>query len=59
MVDREGKQPEQLEWDMKLWWVHCEALYATLLAFHLTGGVTACHDAAGEDITSSRMARQR
>lgn len=36
-VDIEGKQPEQLEWDMKLWWVHCEALYATLLAFHLTG----------------------
>ncbi len=35
-VDVEGKQAEQLEWDMKLWWVHCEALYATLLAYHLT-----------------------
>jgi len=36
-VDVEGKQPEQLEWDMKLWWPHCEAIYATLLAYHLTG----------------------
>jgi len=25
------------EWDMKLWWPHTEALYATLLAYHLTG----------------------
>lgn len=24
-------------WDMKLWWPHSEALYATLLAFTLTG----------------------
>jgi N-acylglucosamine 2-epimerase len=36
-VDAEGKQPEQLEWDMKLWWVHNECIYATLLAYHLTG----------------------
>ena len=36
-VDVEGKPPEQLEWDMKLWWPHTEALYATLLAHHLTG----------------------
>lgn len=28
---------EQLEHDMKLWWVHNEALIATLLAFNLTG----------------------
>lgn len=36
-VDVEGKPPEQLEWDMKLWWPHAEALYALLLAYHLTG----------------------
>jgi N-acylglucosamine 2-epimerase len=36
-VDIEGKQPEQLEWDMKLWWVHNEAIYAALLAHHLSG----------------------
>ena len=36
-VDIEGRQPEQLEWDMKLWWPHNEAIYATLLAHHLTG----------------------
>jgi N-acylglucosamine 2-epimerase len=36
-VDIEGKPPEQLEWDMKLWWPHTEALYALLLAYHLSG----------------------
>ncbi len=36
-VDREGKPCEQLEWDMKLWWPHTEALYALLLAHRLTG----------------------
>lgn len=36
-VDAEGKPPEQLEWDMKLSWVHNEALYACLLAHCLTG----------------------
>jgi len=36
-VDSEGKPPEQLEWDMKLWWPHTEALYALLLAFYLSG----------------------
>lgn len=36
-VDIDGKPPEQYEHDMKLWWVHCEALYANLLAYHLTG----------------------
>jgi len=36
-VDVEGRPPEQLEHDMKLWWPHAEALYATLLAHHLTG----------------------
>jgi N-acylglucosamine 2-epimerase len=38
-LDAEGKPPEQLEWDQKLWWPHSEALYATLLAHHLTGDV--------------------
>ena len=36
-VDVEGKPPEQLEWDMKLWWPHTETLYALLLAYSLTG----------------------
>jgi len=36
-VDVEGRQPVQLEWDMKLWWPHSEALYCTLLAYSLTG----------------------
>jgi N-acylglucosamine 2-epimerase len=36
-VDIEGLPPEQLEWDMKLWWPHTEALYATLLAYHVSG----------------------
>jgi len=36
-VDAAGKPPSQLEWDMKLWWPHTEALYALLLAAHLTG----------------------
>jgi len=35
-VDIEGKPAEQLEWDMKLWWPHTEALYAVLLAYSLT-----------------------
>lgn len=28
---------EQLEHDMKLWWVHCECLISTLTAYKLTG----------------------
>jgi N-acylglucosamine 2-epimerase len=36
-VDCDGKQPEPYEWDMKLAWPHNEALYATLLAHHITG----------------------
>lgn len=35
-VDIGGKPPEQLEWDMKLWWPHNEALYSLLLAYHIT-----------------------
>lgn len=36
-LDAEGRQPVQLEWDMKLWWPHNEAIYGTLLAHALTG----------------------
>jgi N-acylglucosamine 2-epimerase len=36
-VDAAGKPPTRLEWDMKLWWTHAEALYALLLAYHLSG----------------------
>jgi N-acylglucosamine 2-epimerase len=36
-VDLEGRQPAQIEWDMKYWWPHCEATYACLLASLLTG----------------------
>jgi N-acylglucosamine 2-epimerase len=35
-MDIEGRQPIQLEWDMKLWWPHNEAIYATLLAYDIT-----------------------
>ncbi|MGL1890047.1 MAG: AGE family epimerase/isomerase [Spirochaetaceae bacterium] len=35
-VDIEGKQPAQVEWDMKYWWPHCETIYALLLAYDLT-----------------------
>lgn len=36
-VDLDGRPCEQLEWDMKLWWVHNEALIASLMAYGLTG----------------------
>ena len=35
--DHRGFPPEKLESDMKLWWVHAEALCAFLLAYKLTG----------------------
>ncbi|MDE2821714.1 MAG: AGE family epimerase/isomerase [Chloroflexota bacterium] len=35
-VDSQGKPPTRLEWDMKLWWPHAEALYALLLAYRLS-----------------------
>ncbi|ORC85180.1 N-acylglucosamine 2-epimerase [Trypanosoma theileri] len=35
-VDVDKRPCEQLEWDMKLWWVHNEALIATLMAYGLT-----------------------
>ncbi len=36
-IDIEGKQPAQIEWDMKYWWPHNEAVYAFLLAYSMTG----------------------
>ncbi len=36
-VDLDGFQPVQIEWDMKYWWSHNESIYATLLAYSLTG----------------------
>ena len=35
--DCKGKPVPRYEHDMKLWWPHNEAIYATLLAHHLTG----------------------
>lgn len=35
--DLHSRPCEQLEYDMKLWWVHCECLIATLTAYKLTG----------------------
>lgn len=35
-LDARGYSPVQLEWSMKLWWPHCEALVATLQAFVYT-----------------------
>ena len=34
-LDAEGYSPVQLEWDMKLWWPICEAMYAFLLLYSL------------------------
>ena len=39
-IDVEGKPCLQYEHDMKHWWPHNEAIYATLLAHHLTGEET-------------------
>ncbi len=36
-LDADGFSPVPLEWSMKLWWPHCEALYAHLLNYSLTG----------------------
>jgi N-acylglucosamine 2-epimerase len=36
-LDADGKPPQQLEWDQKLWWVHVETLVALALAYSLTG----------------------
>jgi N-acylglucosamine 2-epimerase len=36
-LDRSGRSPVQLEWSMKLWWPHNEALIAFLMAYQVTG----------------------
>jgi N-acylglucosamine 2-epimerase len=36
-VDVDGRPSPHLEHDMKLWWPHAEALYASLLAHEMTG----------------------
>ena len=36
-MDALGKPNAELHWDMKLWWVHCEATIAADMAFHNTG----------------------
>jgi len=36
-MDACGKPHVELQWDMKLWWVHCEAIIAVLTAYRLTG----------------------
>jgi N-acylglucosamine 2-epimerase len=35
-LDEKGHSPVQLEWPMKLWWPHCEALVACAKAFEHT-----------------------
>ena len=35
--DIEGRPLEQLEWDMRLWWPHCEALIGMIKAYRITG----------------------
>ncbi|NLG34641.1 MAG: AGE family epimerase/isomerase [Lentisphaerae bacterium] len=36
-MDALGKPHVELQWDMKLWWVHNEALIAAALAYRMTG----------------------
>lgn len=36
-MDAQGKPPQQLEWDQKLWWVHLETLVALAKAYEQTG----------------------
>jgi N-acylglucosamine 2-epimerase len=36
-LDRKGHPPQQLEWDQKLWWVHCETLVTLAKAWKYTG----------------------
>jgi N-acylglucosamine 2-epimerase len=42
-MDAEGRPPQQLEWDQKLWWVHAESLVALAMGYRLTGR-QACWD---------------
>lgn len=36
-MDAKSFSPTCLDWDMKLWWVHCEAMVATLKAWQYSG----------------------
>ena len=36
-LDLDGRQPAQIEWDMKYFWPHNEASIATLMAYSATG----------------------
>lgn len=36
-LDADGHSPAPLEWHMKFWWPHTEALYSHLLAYRVTG----------------------
>ena len=36
-MDAEGRPPQQLEWDQKLWWVHLETLVALAKGYAATG----------------------
>jgi N-acylglucosamine 2-epimerase len=36
-LDRTGRSPLQLEWQTKLWWPHCEAMVAFIMAYQHTG----------------------
>lgn len=36
-MDAAGKPHVELQWDMKLWWVHCEAILAVVAAGQITG----------------------
>ena len=35
-LDVDGHDPTQLEWSMKLWWVHNETLISLLMAYQVT-----------------------
>ena len=35
-LDADGRPPQQLEWDQKLWWVHAETLIALSMGYLLT-----------------------
>ena len=36
-IDADGLPPTQLEWNMKLWWPHNEAMIAHLMAYEFSG----------------------
>jgi N-acylglucosamine 2-epimerase len=42
-IDAEGYSPPQLEWPMKLWWPHNEAMIATAMAYRATGEAVYMH----------------